>query len=151
MSATSFTTSGCCLQTATAAHPPSGRCTFLSWFCGTLLSMAKTATNYRGAAVQSLVTQSSTGVGTSFDLGGGYATFSVQLQCTTAGTGTATAQLTGSLDGTNFTNISGASTCSTSARLALSTGATPVQFVRLNVTAIGSTDTVINGWICPDG
>jgi hypothetical protein len=113
--------------------------------------MAKTANNYRGAAVQSLVSQSSTGVGTSFDLGGGYATFSLQLQCSTAGTGTATAQLTGSLDGTNFSAISGASTFSTAARLVLSTGSTPVQHVRLNVTAIGSTDTVINGWIGTDG
>lgn len=113
--------------------------------------MAKTANNYRGAAVQSLVAQSSTGTGTSFDLGGGYATFSLQLQCTTAGTGTATAQLTGSLDNSNFTAISAATTCSTAAKLALSTGSTPVQYVQLNVTAVGSTDTVINGWICPDG
>ncbi len=115
------------------------------------MCMAKTANNYRGAAVQSLVSQSSTGAGTSFDLGGGYATFSLQLECTTAGTGTGTAQLQGSLDNSNFTNISGASTFSTSARLALSTGSTPVQYVRLNVTAIGSTGSVINGWICPDG
>lgn len=113
--------------------------------------MTTVARYYRGAAVKSLTNSTSTGPGTYYDLGGCFQTFSWQATLSTAGTATATLQLQGSLDETNWTAISAATTMSTSSRqgaVVKSTGSTPVQFVRLNVNALGSTAAVVaSGWI----
>jgi hypothetical protein len=112
--------------------------------------MTTVARNYRGAAVKSITNSTSTGAGTAYDLGGCFQTFSYQTVLSTAGTATATIQLFGSLDGSNWTAISAASTMSTGVRqgaVLKSTASTPVQHVRMNVNALGSNAIVEAGWI----
>jgi hypothetical protein len=79
----------------------------------------------------------STGVGTAFGLGGAYSAFGVQYRraaATSTGSTSASVQLQGSLDGTNYVSIGAAVTVNSTAwTLARSTNAVPVTHVRLNL------------------
>jgi hypothetical protein len=113
------------------------------------------ATNYVGAPLRSLHGSlstgaphtGSTGAGASYDLQGGYSNFTAFIQPTTAGTGTMSAQIMGSLNDGTWVALSAATTSSTAGRTFNSTAGFTVGQVRLDVTAIGSTDSVVDGWI----
>ena len=109
--------------------------------------MARTAINYNGGPIQSLRASSSTGAGTPFVLNGGYSNFTAYCMPTTAGAGTASAQIEGSIDGTNWIALSAATTASTAGRMFNSTAGYTVGHARLVETAEGSTATVVNGWL----
>lgn len=106
---------------------------------------------YVGSPLLSLSTGSTaqhgaTGAGISFDLQGGYSNFTANV-VPTAGTKTASVKLQGSWDGTNWVDISAASTSAAAGKSFNSTAGFTVGHVRLNVTAVGSTGTVIRGYI----
>ena len=109
--------------------------------------MARTAINYNGGPVPSLRATTSTGAGTAFVLNGGYSNFTAYCMPTTAGTGTASAQIQGSLDGNVWVALSAATTFSTAGRFFNSTAGFTVGHARLLETAEGSTDTVVNAWL----
>lgn len=102
------------------------------------------ATRFAGGSLKSIISSTGDGAGTVYDLRAGYTQFSMQCSGLTAGD---KVLLQGSLDGTNWTTIgSTAGYTSTSAAVTKSTNSTPVQFVRLNVSAHGSTTDIV-GWI----
>jgi hypothetical protein len=101
-----------------------------------------------GSPIRLITASTSTGVGSSLDLRGGYSNFTAFVQPTTAGTGTMSARVEGSLDDTNWVALSAATTSSTAGRMFSSTAGHTVGFVRINVTALGSADSVVNGaWV----
>lgn len=106
---------------------------------------------YNGDPIQSLSTSSTaqtgaTGAGTAYELRGGFSNFTAQV-IPVSGTKTMSAKIQGSLDGTNWIDLSGASTAAAAGASFNSTAGKTVGYVRLNVTAIGSTGTAVSGWI----
>lgn len=102
-------------------------------------------TGYRGAAIESLNASTATGAGSIIDMEGCFTKFSYMVNLSTAGTASGTVQFQGSLDGTNFTTYTAStlSTGATNGAVLSSTSAVALQHVRLNISALGSTDTVV--------
>ena len=102
-------------------------------------------------ALKSLSAKGTTGAGTAFDLGGAFKDFAVQ--CSIAGSTSATVQLQGSIDGTNYKTLGANVTVDSTANNAItrSTNSTPVTHVRLNISALTTSGTAtveaISGWI----
>ena len=103
------------------------------------------ALQFAGGSLQSLSGATSTGAGTSYDLRAGYTSFAVQ--CATTGSTSVEVNLQGSLDDANWVNLgSTALYTSTAAAITASTSSVPVKYVRLNVVAL-STGESLDGWI----
>lgn len=115
------------------------------------MSNITVTSSYVGAPLLSLSSGSTaqhgaTGAGNTFDLQGGYSNFTAQV-VPLAGTQTASARIEGSLDGQTWVALSAASTVPAAGRTFNSTAGFTVGHVRLNVTAIGSTGTVLRGLV----
>ena len=101
--------------------------------------------------LKSLDAKGTTGAGTAYDLGGAFSSFAVQ--CSIAGSTSATVQLQGSIDGTNYKTLGSNITVDSTANNAItrSTNSTPVTKVRLNISALttsgSATAEAISGWI----
>lgn len=104
--------------------------------------------------LKSLDAKAATGAGTVYQLPGGFATFGIQGKLSTGGSTKAVVRLQGSIDGTNYVNLTAATTWSATSAASKSTAAIPVNFVRLNIisftTRAGTTAAdvaTVNGWI----
>ena len=112
------------------------------------------------APLPSLAAKATTGTGTAFNLPKAASVFGLQvIRATTGASGgstSATIQLQGSIDGTNYAALGGTivANTTTGSNIARSTNAIPVNYVRLNINSFttdgGSTHpnyVAVNGYI----